>query len=240
MMQKKLRTKLLSACMAMVMLFLLLPIGAFAVTTQNYSGKTQYTIGSHTYYDVYGASYRDISNPSAFLNRVLTAKMPGEQLSPSDYWDILGYYILQNDSDLFMFGRRIVGYAVVYYDFNLHYLDVGELGTAAGSQTLENLDPSTPGVTYEQGTSNIRYSAGIRNSSREPVTTSQKLSQSDSTIVENSFSDTKEYSFQEIIGSETKRSSSLPFIHTGVEQTFKAEFTTSQVFSSTTGSSTFH
>lgn len=58
---------------------------------QPYGSAALLTVGSHQYYDVYGTGARDISEPSLFLRKVLSAPVPGAGVnSLADLWNDLG------------------------------------------------------------------------------------------------------------------------------------------------------
>ncbi len=70
-----------------------LPPTAYAAGAayQPYGSAALLTVGSHQYYDVYGTQTRDISEPSLFLRKVLTAPVPGAGVnSLADLWNDLG------------------------------------------------------------------------------------------------------------------------------------------------------
>ena len=60
---------------------------ALATAYQPYGSASLLTVGSHQYYDVYGTAARDISEPSTFLRKVLSAPVPGASVnSLADLW----------------------------------------------------------------------------------------------------------------------------------------------------------
>ena len=74
---------------------------------QPYGSAELLTVGSHQYYDVYGTSARDISEPSTFLRKVLGTTVPGGGTrSLADLWADLGrtiYFSSKANEDFAVF-----------------------------------------------------------------------------------------------------------------------------------------
>ena len=88
---------------------------AYAAGTayQPYGSAALLTVGSHQYYDVYGTQARDISEPSQFLRKVLTAPVPGAGLnSLANLWGDLGrtiYFTSKANQDTAFFAGNSNG-----------------------------------------------------------------------------------------------------------------------------------
>lgn len=132
--------------------------------------------------------------------------------------------------------------ATIFYDFKLSYLNTdGELASAvSGCDTVEAAKANNLGTNnfiYNDSGSGQSFVSGIQNQSASEIVATQSITNSQSMAVGSSVTSTKEYGFSEMIGSETKFTAKIPFVGS-IEETIKLEFTASQTFSSSQGSST--
>lgn len=137
-----------------------------------------------------------------------------------------------------------LGVGLVFYDFNLHYLNTSKFNSALGDKELADITPTKAGATYKApgieyspgGTSTKNYTSGVENLSSLPIDTSQEVSSSTEATVENSWETSEEYGFEEMIGSETNFEAGAIFAK--ATQNIKLEFKASQVFSKSKSQST--
>lgn len=134
----------------------------------------------------------------------------------------------------------VLGTAVVFYDFNLHYINTPDARSALSeSQVSIGKDEiRTPDLIYIPNTSSSspKHVAAAENITSLPVEISQSVSSSTETTVENSWEKSKDIGFEEMIGAETNIEAGALFAKAA--QSFKLEFKASQTFTSSEGSST--
>lgn len=121
------------------------------------------------------------------------------------------------------------GYAVIFYGFTLGYLNAGDQMTQAAPGPDNQVTTGTPDVSY---------AGGVQNQSSVPVTATQSLAQSTAQALQNTVTNTKQYTFGETIEYSTELTTPLKDIIGGGKETLKLAFNAQQMFATATASST--
>lgn len=121
-------------------------------------------------------------------------------------------------------------FGIAFYDFELNILSDGTLmHTALGNMTLEEAiekGSTVPGFSYSASPGK-KTTSSVTNGSAQDVASEQTIKKDMTLTDSNSMTNTKEYSFSEMIGADFEVSKVLPHL----KITARVEFTAGQVLS---------
>ncbi len=137
-------------------------------------------------------------------------------------------------------GWAEIAYATLFYDFQLAYINTAGQLESGLPDTINDINDAigSPGFKYHAGSDQDTYTTGVKNLTGSEITASQAYAVGHSYTLQNSISEGIDLGFRQMIGHETTVSAKIPVINVGVSSTQKVEFSASQNFSMTKGTTT--